>query len=77
MINNSELTTPEPVKESPHPPRELSAEDLRFVTEVADKFTSTRELAAPKNSSVRNGRSRPWSWVWALRGAAIIFLFLV
>jgi hypothetical protein len=42
MIGSNELTTKEPAKESPYQSRELSAQDLRFVTEFAGKFASTR-----------------------------------
>ena len=48
MIGGNELTTIEPAKESPYRPRELSAKDLRFATEIAGKFTSTRELSGAR-----------------------------
>jgi predicted ATP-dependent protease len=45
MIGGNELTTTQPAKELPDRPRELSAKDLRFTTEIAGKFISTRELS--------------------------------
>jgi ATP-dependent Lon protease len=48
MMSTTELTTTGPAKESPDRPRELSAKDLRFVTEIAGKFISTAELSEGK-----------------------------
>ena len=48
MIHSNELTSTEPAPQSPHHPRELRAEELRFATRFAAKFTSTRELSGAK-----------------------------
>jgi predicted ATP-dependent protease len=48
MISSSELTPVEPLKSPERHARELSADDLRFVSKIAGSFTSTRELSGAK-----------------------------
>jgi len=48
MMNGNELTSSEAAPQTPNRPRELSAEELRFATRFAAKFTSTRELSGAK-----------------------------
>ena len=49
MIDRSDVSAAVRVEENTSAPRELSAEELRFSTQIAETFSSTRELAGAKN----------------------------